>query len=114
MSVGNDQRIFTLLSAKLVIWAYQNGYELTDGDAYRDKRVHGEWGEKKGYGHPESFHKKRLAKDYNLFIDGVWQIETEDFKEMGEYWKSLDPKCSWGGDFPSPDGNHFSYGESRA
>ena len=38
----------------------------TFGDAYRDERLHGKYGEKRGYGHAESDHKRRLAVDLNL------------------------------------------------
>ncbi len=119
MSLGDDQRRFTLLKAHLVLWAYLQGYELSEGDSYRDPRVHGKYGEKKGYGHSRSFHKKRLAQDYNLFKDGKYLSSTEDHGPIGKYWKSLDPKCSWGGDFDfdgdgqGDDGNHYSYGEKR-
>ncbi len=111
MSLGNDQRKFVLLKAKLVIWAYENGYELTDGDAYRDPRLHGRIGNKRGYGSRNSFHKKRLAQDYNLFKDGKYLTTTESHKPLGEYWKSLDEECTWGGDFKKEDGNHYSFGE---
>lgn len=114
MTLGDKQRKFMRLVAELIRWAYENGYELTLGDAYRDPRVFGATGESKGYGHSKSFHKKRLAIDLNLFIDGVFKTQTSDHQILGEYWKSLDPECSWGGDFSSPDGNHYSYGEMRS
>ena len=49
MSLGNRQRKFTLMVAKLITYAYKQGYELTLGDAYRDPRVFGEHGTKGGY-----------------------------------------------------------------
>lgn len=112
MTRGQKQRRFTFLLSKLVIWAYENGYELTQGDAYRDPRLHGVVGIKKAYGHKDSFHKIRCAQDYNLFKNGRWLKTTEAHKPLGEYWESLDPLCTWGGHFN--DGNHYSYGgESR-
>ena len=52
MSLGNKQREFTRKVADLIIFAYDNGYELSFGDAARmDFRGH-----KDG-----SFHYKRLA-----------------------------------------------------
>jgi hypothetical protein len=111
MSLGSEQREFTLLVATLIAWAYENGYELTLGDAYRDPRLHGEVGEKKGYGHPSSFHKVRKAIDLNLFKDGVYLTTTEAHSPLGELWESLDPRCTWGGRFN--DGNHYSFGEAR-
>ncbi len=104
--LSDKQKRFTHLLARLIDYAYLNGYELTTGDAYRDPRVFGEVGESKGYGRSRSNHKLRLAMDFNLFKDGKWLKYTEDFKELGEYWESLAPDCSWGGRFN--DGNHFS------
>jgi hypothetical protein len=104
MSLGSKQRKFTLMVAQLIQWAYDNGYELTVGDAYRDPRLHGQVGEKKGYGASSSCHKLRLAVDLNLFIGGVYQTSSEAYTPLGEYWESIGG--SWGGRFQ--DGNHFS------
>lgn len=108
MTLGNKQRLFTKLIAQLILWAYENGYELTVGDAYRDPRSHGPFGEVKPgtYGRSKSNHKRRLAMDFNLFKDGKYQTTTEAHRELGEYWESLHPLCSWGGHYN--DGNHYS------
>ena len=113
MTLGQKQEKFSRLLTRLEDWAYMNGYELRRGDAFRDPRVHGEFGEDKGYGSPYSFHKLKLAQDFNLTINGVYQETTEAHQPLGEYWKSLDPECTCGGDFKKPDGNHYSYGEGR-
>ena len=105
MSLGNEQRQFTHKLALLITWAYENGYELTLGDAYRDPRVFGRHGEKKGYGRSRSNHKLRLAVDLNLFRDGKYLTATEDHRPLGEYWESMGG--SWGGRFN--DGNHYSF-----
>ena len=104
MSLGSKQRRFTKMIGLLIEYAYQNGYELTFGDAYRDPRLHGQVGEKKGYGATSSLHKQRLAVDFNLFRDGKFLQQTDDHKALGEYWESLGG--SWGGRFN--DGNHYS------
>ena len=106
MTLGEIQREFTEDIADLIGWAYDNGYELTFGDAYRDPRSHGEMGEKGPYGRAKSAHKYRLAVDFNLFIDGEYQTTTKAFRELGEFWESLNPENVWGGRFD--DGNHFS------
>ena len=108
MTLGEKQRLFTLNLALLTIYAYEHGFELTEGDGYRDPRVFGRVGEKKGYGHKSSAHKYRLAHDYNLFIKGAYQVSSGSHKELGEYWKDLHPLNRWGGDFKTPDGNHYS------
>lgn len=107
MTLGQKQRLFTQLIAKLILWAYENGYELSLGDAYRDPRVFGEAGIQRGYGRSSSNHKVRLALDLNLFKDGKYLSSTEDHKALGEYWESLHELCSWGGHFN--DGNHYSF-----
>lgn len=107
MSLGRRQRLFTQLIGRLIAHAYGLGYELTFGDAYRDPRLHGASGEKKGYGRSRSNHKVRLAVDFNLFKDGRYLTDTEDHRVLGEYWESLHEFCSWGGRFN--DGNHYSF-----
>jgi hypothetical protein len=92
--------------SQLIQFAYQNDYRLTLGDAYRDPSLHGELGESKGYGRANSLHKLRLAVDFNLFKNGKFLQETDDHKELGEFWESLGG--SWGGRFSSGDGNHYS------
>lgn len=108
MTLGEKQRLFTQLIGRLIEWAYQNGYELSFGDAYRDPRVHGDFGQKKSYSSANSVHKQRLAVDFNLFNGGVYQPSSESHRKLGEYWKSLHPDCRWGGDFTTADGNHYS------
>ena len=104
MTRGSEQKRFTLMVAQLIIFAYSKGYELTFGDAYRDPSLFGEVGESKGYGRANSLHKMRLAVDFNLFKGGKFLQETDDHKELGEFWESLGG--SWGGRFN--DGNHYS------
>lgn len=104
MSLGEKQRRFTKMIGELIAFAYANGYELTFGDAYRDTRLHGIVGEKKGYGAASSLHKSRLAVDFNLFKDGRYLSRTEDYVPLGIFWESIGG--TWGGRFS--DGNHFS------
>ncbi|MGL5283048.1 MAG: M15 family metallopeptidase [Plesiomonas shigelloides] len=103
-TLGQKQRRFTRMLAELITFAYANGYELTVGDAYRDPRLHGDMGVRKGYGHASSNHKQRLAIDFNLFKDGKFLTSTEDHRPLGEFWESIGG--SWGGRFN--DGNHYS------
>lgn len=102
------QSRFVKMLARLIDFAYENGYELTLGDGYRDPRVFGIHGETKpgAYGKPYSNHKIRMAQDFNLFRDGEWLQETADFRPLGEFWETLAPDARWGGWFN--DGNHFS------
>lgn len=107
MTLGQKQRLFSKLIGELIGWAYANGFELSFGDAYRDPRLHGYVGEKKGYGRASSNHKLRLAVDFNLFIGGIYQQSTSAHKPIGEHWEGMHYLCTWGGRFD--DGNHYSF-----
>jgi len=107
VTLGQKQRKFVRMVADLIVWAYDNGYELTFGDAYRDPRLHGQMGWKVGYGAASSCHKIRLAVDFNLFKDGVFLDSTEAHTPLGEQWEKMGG--TWGGRFK--DANHYSLGE---
>jgi hypothetical protein len=123
------------MTSKLIQWCFENGYEVTWGDAYRDSRLFGAFGSRypdwvlsvvsklipdlakkilsNFYGSIKSFHKIRLAIDLNLFKNGKLLSKSEDYKPIAAYWKSLHPDNTWGGDFKNKDGNHYSFGERR-
>lgn len=101
MTLGEKQRKFVYCIGKLIVWAYEQGYEISFGDTYPGKFKHSEFG----------MHPKGLAIDLNLFRDGRYLTTTEDHAPLGQYYESLDPKASWGGRWE--DGNHYSYGEGR-
>lgn len=108
-TLGQKQRRFSLMVSKLIAKAYAMGYEVTLGDAYRDPRVFGEIGKRKGYGRASSLHKQRLAIDLNLFQKGAngrmrYLTSTEAHRPLGEWWEAQGG--SWGGRFN--DGNHYS------
>jgi len=98
MTLREKQSTFVRMIAKLIDYATTCGYELTFGDAYRDKRC--------PYGSVRSKHSERLAVDFNLFIDGEYKTATEDHSPLGKYWESIGG--TWGGRFK--DGNHYEYG----
>lgn len=103
-TLRQKQSRFVMILAGLIEFAFSRGYELTEGDGFRDERVFGKFGERKGYGEANSCHKLRLAHDFNLFKDGKWLSATEDFLPLGEWWEAMGG--TWGGRFN--DGNHFS------
>jgi hypothetical protein len=117
MSLSSLQQEFSRYQSLLSMYADIKGYGLTDGDGYRDPRVHGKFGVKKAYGSAWSCHKLRLARDRNLFIDidddGVRDYITDGlhpaYQDLGRFWKALHPLARWGGDFKSGDANHFSF-----
>ncbi|AUP76392.1 hypothetical protein CWS02_06490 [Enterobacter sp. EA-1] len=107
MTLSEKQQLFAVLIANLIHWADSKGYRLTFGEAYRTPEQ-AALNAKKGSGISNSLHTQRLALDFNLFINGVYQTQTEAYRPLGEYWES--PRAVAGaGDLKSnPDGNHFS------
>ena len=55
-----------------------------------------------------SLHCDGLALDLIVKKDGEILWTTPGYEELGEYWKTLDPLCCWGGDFEHEDGGHIS------
>jgi hypothetical protein len=105
VTLGETQRIFTWKIAQLILWAYESGFELTFGEAYRTPEQ-AILNAAKGIGIMNSLHTKRLAVDLNLFIDGVYQTSTEAYRPLGVKWEEMGG--AWGGRFFREDGNHFS------
>lgn len=65
---------------------------------------------------PQSLHYRGLAVDLACY-DADWVYiqdgSHQDYSRLGKVWKSLDPMCTWGGDFSRPDPCHFSFGEGK-
>jgi len=98
MTLRQQQSKFARMVALLIQFAYEQGYEVTFGDAWaHDGHIKG------------SFHYKRLAIDLNLFRAGHYLSSTISHKPLGEFWESIGG--SWGGHWN--DGNHYSLGERR-
>jgi len=105
MTLRQKQSLFALNISYLIIWAVENGYEVTLGEAWRtvdQQRLYFE-----GYcilkvggdlklakanrksKTMESRHLYRLAQDLNVFRDGNLLSNKEDFKELADYWRHL-------------------------
>ena len=98
MTLRQQQSKFARMVPLLILYAYEQGYEITFGDAWaHDGHIKG------------SFHYKRLAIDLNLFREGRYLSSTESHSPLGEFWESIGG--SWGGRWN--DGNHYSLGERR-
>lgn len=98
MKLGEKQELFSECIAKLITEMYRRGYKVRCGDFWAKAR--------KPLEHKaDSRHYIKCAADLNLFKDGVFLDKTEDHKEFGKFWESLDPACRWGGRYS--DGNHY-------
>ena len=98
-SLLKKQQEFAQAVPRLIDRAIALGFQITLGDAYRDKRCQ--------YGAKHSKHHVRLAIDLNLFKDGVYLTDTEDHRKLGEWWEAAYGMAVWGGRFG--DGNHYQW-----
>lgn len=80
------------------VWLAAQGINYTEGDAFRDPRVHGEFGVKMAYGHPYSCHKLKLAQDLNFENDSDHVRAHDQWDKMGGAKRLLN------------DMNHYSSG----
>lgn len=108
MTLREKQSLFAAAVGLLIAQAYWDGYEITFGEAYRPPETAALYAEQ-GRGIKNSLHCSRLAVDLNLFRDGKYLTDTEDYRDLGEWWEELTPLARWGGNFSRPDGNHFSF-----
>ena len=104
LTLGQKQRHLVRMLARLIDYAHELGFEISLGDAYRDPRVHGDFGVRASYSAARSQHKRRLAIDLNLFRIGQYLTRTEDHADLGAFWESMGG--TWGGRWN--DGNHYS------
>ena len=103
MTLLEKQQEFALQAAHLIIYAHSIGKPLKLGDAFRDPRVHGEFGTKKGYGAASSVHKLGLAIDLPLILNGKFATPAE-YKELHDYFDGRG-----GAKRIDNDMNHFSF-----
>lgn len=97
MSLRKTQTEFARHVPQLINKAFELGFEVTLGDAYRDSRC--------PYGSKSSRHRVRLAIDLNLFKDGKYLTTTEAHEPLGMWWEAQGG--IWGGRFD--DGNHYEW-----
>ena len=115
MTLRQRQSVFALNLAKLIVWAYQQGYEVTLGEAERTAYQQAEYLRTGKSRTANSQHLRKLAADLNLFRGGAL-LGTPGHKPLGAYWVSLHVDNRWGGDFRRDgdrttddgwDGNHY-------
>ena len=95
MGMVDKQNKFSRMVALLILHAQELGYQVTLGDAYRPPDAN--------YGHPKSNHKKRLAIDLNLFLDGKYITDGQGHDELHDYWDTIG-----GSERIERDMNHYS------
>lgn len=100
------QSIFLLNVAKLIIWAFENGMELTGGELTRTDEQQAIYIKEGKSKIKRSKHQDRIAIDLNLFINGQYMTDRESYKPLAAYWKSLNAANKAGYDW-GWDANHF-------
>ena len=101
----NKQQQFSKMLSQFLIWLFANDYEVTFGEVKRTKEQ-AEENASKNIGILKSLHLISLAVDLNLFKNGQFLTDPNDYQLAGEYWESIGG--SWGGRFKNVDADHFS------
>ena len=108
MSLVAEQAAFLLDACKLIQKASELGFTVTGGELARtveQQEIYMKTGKTKTMA---SNHLKRCAIDLNFFKDGKLVYDIPTLKPVGDYWESLSPKNSWGGNWASfKDVPHF-------
>lgn len=108
MSLVKEQNEFLKDVARLIDYATNKGIVLTGGELFRTKEqqsIYVNTGKSKTF---NSNHLRRLAIDFNFFIDGVLTYEKEKIQCLGDFWECLNPeKNRWGGNWKFVDTPHF-------
>lgn len=112
-----ERQAFSRDLAELVLWCFENGFLVEEGEGWRPQFVQCTY-HYFGYSkkHEGGLHGLRLAHDF-IFWDHAGYIDFKDPEQpmikirlgpVGDYWKSIDPKNVWGGDWTKPfDPGHF-------
>jgi hypothetical protein len=92
MTLGKKQEEFSLMMAKLIVWAYGQGYKIRMGDVFANT------GHKEG-----SNHYLKLAADILVYKPGATEQDLEAHKRMHDAWDALG-----GAPRIAKDLNHYS------
>lgn len=113
MSLVNEQAKFLLDVTRLIAFATEKGFAVTGGELFRPaemQEIYVKTGRSKTM---NSRHLKRCAIDLNFFVVGADEkprltYDKEELREIGQFWETLDPQNSWGGNWNSfKDVPHF-------
>lgn len=112
MKLVKEQSAFLLDVCKLIKFATEQGFVVTGGELARTLEMQKIYVQQGKANTMNSMHLKRCAVDLNFFTkkDGRLKLtyDVEILRPIGNYWKSLSPLNSWGGDWVSPqDTPHF-------
>lgn len=121
LSLGQKQELFVERQAEWVFWVLSHpGWKLRDGEGRilqkgpdgkgrKAKKLGVTWLVEDAVHMDGSCHYMGLAKDWNLFVNGVLITSSTHpaWVACGEKWESMHELARWGGRFG--DGNHTSF-----
>lgn len=114
MSAVKEQAAFLLDLCKLIQKATEMGFDVTGGELYRtpeQQEIYVKTGRSRTM---NSLHLNRRAVDLNFFKGGKLIYEKAQIQPLAEYWESLHPWNSWGGNgVKLHDVPHFSRGDGK-
>lgn len=95
MTLGQHQEAFSRDLVKLLLKAYELGYEARIGEVERPVMVQEHYVKTGRSKTMKSQHLNKTAADIHFTKDGKLCYP----KELGDYWESLDPRNQWGGNW---------------
>jgi len=107
-SLTDKQVEFTRTMAYFQVWCVEQDFKIIEAESFRTPEQAALYA-KQGKGIINSTHRHKLARDLFRKKGGTITWDKEDYREMGEKWKSMHPLARWGGDFKRRDAVHFSF-----
>lgn len=108
MKLSDRQFAFLKDVSLLIEYSSNIGIKLTGGELYRTKYQQEKYIKDGKSKTMKSKHLSRLAIDFNFFIDGKLTYDKKKVQVLGDFWESLSPNNSWGGNWKSfVDTPHF-------
>lgn len=108
MSLFQEQSEFLLDAVRLVAWATERGYVVSArelGRTAEQQAIYVKTGRSQTMA---SNHLRNCAIDLYVMKEGALLQTKADLQPLGDYWESLNPKNSWGGNWNSfKDTPHF-------
>lgn len=99
MTLGEKQEIFTLNISRLIEFATKKGYKCRIREVQRtpeQQAIYIKTGKSKT---KQSKHLDSLAADIYFTKQGQILENKSQLQELGDYWESLSPHNSWGGNW---------------
>lgn len=108
MSLQQEQALFSRDLVKLLEFCFSRGYAVSIGEVQRtpeQQQIYVKTGRSKTM---LSNHLRKCAADLFIFLNGKLLQSKAELQEFGDFWESLSPKNSWGGNWNSfKDCPHF-------